>query len=504
MAFVNFATREITAKIVYYGPGLGGKTTSLQFIHNNLAPENKGKMISLATEEDRTIYFDFLPLNLGKIQEFAVRVQLYTVPGQVRYNATRKLVLRGADGLVFVADAQRLKKLGNLESFNNMEENLRELGKDLKDLPHVLQFNKMDLPDVMASEEMNQILNRYNVPFFETVATTGIGVLDALKSITKLVFNDLSKKALLQRRSRTTTSLYTAGGTAIDQPLPAAKRPEPTPAASALISPLPFTPASRVATPPPPPAPEPIHTVEPEPEIQIANEVEDDPLAALEPELPDALETATDEPEEVIQEVEPLAEFDEMTDETSALKVSPFHEEPVEEPTYDLVADDTEDVGDAIDQVTIEEEEEEELPDDTAVELQFPPEPEPEPEPEIAEELVAEPSTEPSLPPFSYGTLFEEGDEFSSLMQTLEQQIAEKKYIDALSTARNGYSHLLTKLYPKQDILDGNEALKIFALDIKFRRFLRFKRLLDSDPDPQNLLYIHHFLCDLYLSLKEL
>ncbi|MCI0447115.1 hypothetical protein L0152_28400, partial [bacterium] len=177
MAFVNFATREITAKIVYYGPGLGGKTTSLQFIHNNLAPENKGKMISLATEEDRTIYFDFLPLNLGKIQDFAVRVQLYTVPGQVRYNATRKLVLRGSDGLVFVADAQRLKKLGNLESFNNMEENLRELGKDLKDLPHSLQFNKMDLPDVMTSEEMNQILNRYNVPFFETVATTGIGVL---------------------------------------------------------------------------------------------------------------------------------------------------------------------------------------------------------------------------------------------------------------------------------------------------------------------------------------
>ncbi|HSE40504.1 MAG TPA: ADP-ribosylation factor-like protein [Acidobacteriota bacterium] len=499
MAFVNFATREITAKIVYYGPGLGGKTTSLQFIHNNLAPENKGKMISLATEEDRTIYFDFLPLNLGKIQEFAVRVQLYTVPGQVRYNATRKLVLRGADGLVFVADAQRLKKLGNLESFNNMEENLRELGKDLKDLPHVLQFNKMDLPDVMASEEMNQILNRYNVPFFETVATTGIGVLDALKSITKLVFNDLSKKALLQKRSRTTTSLYTAGGTAIDQPLPAAKRPEPTPAASALISPLPFTPASRVATPPPPAAPEPIHTVEPEPEIKIESEIEEDPLAALEPELPDTLETTPNEPAEVIQEVEPLAEFDEMTDETSALKVSPFHEEPVEEPTYDLVADDTEDVEEDSQDVTFEEES---VADDTVIELQ--PQPEPQIEPEIEPELEQQPTAEPSLLPFSYETMFEEGDEFSSLMQTLEQQIAEKKYTDALSTARNGYSHLLTKLYPKQDILDGNEALKIFALDIKFRRFLRFKRLLDSDPDPQNLLYIHHFLCDLYLSLKEL
>ena len=131
MAFVNFATREITAKVVYYGPGLGGKTTSLQYIHNSLSPDNRGKMISLATEEDRTIYFDFLPLHLGKIQDFSVRVQLYTVPGQVRYNATRKLVLRGADGLVFVADSQRHKKLANIESFNNLEENLREHAKDL-------------------------------------------------------------------------------------------------------------------------------------------------------------------------------------------------------------------------------------------------------------------------------------------------------------------------------------------------------------------------------------
>ena len=497
MAFVNFATREITAKIVYYGPGLGGKTTSLQFIHNNLAPENKGKMISLATEEDRTIYFDFLPLNLGKIQEFAVRVQLYTVPGQVRYNATRKLVLRGADGLVFVADAQRLKKLGNLESFNNMEENLRELGKDLKDLPHVLQFNKMDLPDVMASEEMNQILNRYNVPFFETVATTGIGVLDALKSITKLVFNDLSKKALLQKRSRTTTSLYTAGGSAIDQPLPASKRPEPTPTtAQALITPLPFTPASRVATPPPPPPapPEPIQTVEPEPEEKFEPDIEEDPLASLEPELPDTLEPP-DEPAEVIQEVEPVEEFD---DETTVLKNSPFSQQPsIEEPTYDLVADDAEDFEAAeepepLEAEPLETESVEELSDDTAAEL-------------IAEEPSDIDSTmDASGPPFSYEVLFEDAGEFSTLMHTMEQQIAEKRYEDALSTARNGYSHLLTKIYPKQEILNGNEALKIFALDIKFRRFLRFKRLLDSDPDPQNLLYIHHFLCDLYLSLKEL
>jgi mutual gliding-motility protein MglA len=535
MAFVNFATREITAKIVYYGPGLGGKTTSLQFIHNNLAPENKGKMISLATEEDRTIYFDFLPLNLGKIQDFAVRVQLYTVPGQVRYNATRKLVLRGSDGLVFVADAQRLKKLGNLESFNNMEENLRELGKDLKDLPHSLQFNKMDLPDVMTSEEMNQILNRYNVPFFETVATTGIGVLDALKSITKLVFNDLSKKALLQKRARTSTSLYTAGGSAVEQPLAAAKPTTPAPPQpAAMVSPLPFVPAkSATPPPPPPPEPEPIEAIEPYEEVKIEEpfpppppqkepELEDDPLASLEPELPGSIDNSSDELDEAIdaiQEVEPMEEFDEDSDATNLLKSSPFRKPDNEEPTFDLVADDAENFEAVEEEETSNEVPLEELHVETQPELtEAPPEPiefksEPiEYKPETVE-FKAEPvEVKPeavefkpqAVKPFSYGNLFEGSGEFSTLMHSMEEQIADKKYTDALDTARSVYAHLLTQLYPKQDILNGNEALKIFALDIKFRRFLRFKSLLDSAPDPQNLLFIHHFLCDLYLSLKEL
>ena len=234
MAFVNFATREITAKLVFYGPGLGGKTTSLQHIHSTLPGENRGKMISLATEEDRTIYFDFLPLHLGKIQDFAVRVQLYTVPGQVRYNATRKLVLRGADGLVFVADSQKHKKLADAESYNNMEQNLREHGKDLKELPHILQFNKIDLPGIMNSEELNQLLNKYNVPFFETCATNGIGVFDALKSITKLVFNDLSKKALLQRKRVATGSSDYAMERRYEQ------TPESAAAAKPAEHPLPF------------------------------------------------------------------------------------------------------------------------------------------------------------------------------------------------------------------------------------------------------------------------
>lgn len=247
MAFVNFATREITAKIVYYGPGLGGKTSSLQYIHNCLPAENRGKMISLATEEDRTIYFDFLPLHLGKIQDFAVRVQLYTVPGQVRYNATRKLVLRGADGVVFVADSQTHKKLSDVESLQNMEENLREHGRDLRDLPLVFQYNKMDLPHLMTPAEMNQLLNKMTSPYFETCATTGIGVLEALKGITKLVFNDLSRKALLQKKGKTTTEAPAAPAaqfmdTALAQkpspvvaaPVAAPLAPEPVAAAPAF------------------------------------------------------------------------------------------------------------------------------------------------------------------------------------------------------------------------------------------------------------------------------
>lgn len=199
MAFVNFNSKEITAKIVYYGPGLGGKTSSLQYIYNNLPDENRGKMISLATDEDRTIYFDFLPLHLGKIQNFTVKVQLYTVPGQVRYNATRKLVLKGVDGIVFVADSQIHRKFSNIESYNNLEENLFAYQKDLKDVPHVIQYNKIDLPNIIKTEELNQLINKYGAPYYQTCAITGIGIMDSLKTISKLVFAELSKKGITSK-----------------------------------------------------------------------------------------------------------------------------------------------------------------------------------------------------------------------------------------------------------------------------------------------------------------
>jgi len=194
MVLFNYATRELTAKIVYYGPGLCGKTTNLQFIHPNLPETVKGKMLSLATKTDRTLFFDFLPLDLGEIRGMKTRVQLYTVPGQVFYNETRKLVLKGVDGVVFVADSQKDMIGPNVESFKNLEENLRGHGLQLADLPHVVQFNKRDLPKLASIEEINASVNKYNAPFYESVATTGIGVRDTLNAITKLVLLHLTRK----------------------------------------------------------------------------------------------------------------------------------------------------------------------------------------------------------------------------------------------------------------------------------------------------------------------
>jgi mutual gliding-motility protein MglA len=195
MVLFNYSTRELTAKIVYYGPGLCGKTTNLQYVYDSL-PDNvkKGKMLSLATKTDRTLFFDFLPLELGKIRGMKTRVQLYTVPGQVFYNSTRKLVLKGADGVVFVADSQAKMLEANVESYKNLEDNLNEIGIRIEEVPLVMQFNKRDLPNLASVEEMNTQINRHNAPFYEAVATSGIGVEDTLKAITKLVLNNLAAK----------------------------------------------------------------------------------------------------------------------------------------------------------------------------------------------------------------------------------------------------------------------------------------------------------------------
>ena len=193
MTFINYASREINCKIVYYGPGLCGKTTNLQYIYDSTAPASKGKLISLATETDRTLFFDFMPLELGTVRGFKTRFHLYTVPGQVFYDASRKLILKGVDGVVFVADSQEERMDANIEALYNLEENLKANGYDLLKLPYVLQLNKRDLPNVIPPDELVNELRRKDEAVHEAVAYKGVGVFDTLKSVAKQVLTELRK-----------------------------------------------------------------------------------------------------------------------------------------------------------------------------------------------------------------------------------------------------------------------------------------------------------------------
>jgi signal recognition particle receptor subunit beta len=194
VSLVNFTTREITCKIVYYGPGRSGKTTNLHYIYSRVPESRRGRMVSLATQTDRTLFFDFLPIDLGEISGFATRFQLYTVPGQVYYNATRRLVLQGADGVVFVADSQARQLDENVESLQNLHGNLLELGVDIRTLPLVLQYNKQDLPRelILAPADLDDALNFRGVPSFAADALHGHGVFETLKGISELVLRKLA------------------------------------------------------------------------------------------------------------------------------------------------------------------------------------------------------------------------------------------------------------------------------------------------------------------------
>ncbi len=193
MSFINYSSREINCKIVYYGPGLCGKTTNLQYIYNKTSAETKGKLISLSTETDRTLFFDFLPLALGEIRGFKTRFHLYTVPGQVFYDASRKLILKGVDGVVFVADSQLERMDANLESLENLGVNLAEQGYDSNKVPTVIQYNKRDLPNVLSLEDLRKEINLRGIPEYQAIAPTGVGVFDTLKAIAKLVLTELRK-----------------------------------------------------------------------------------------------------------------------------------------------------------------------------------------------------------------------------------------------------------------------------------------------------------------------
>jgi mutual gliding-motility protein MglA len=237
MVFFNYSTMQMAAKVVYYGPGLCGKTTNLHYIYQHTAGESRGEMVSLETETDRTLFFDLLPIDVGSIAGFNTRIQLYTVPGQVFYNTTRKLVLKGVDGVVFVADSQRAMHQANLDSFRNLEENLAEMGLSVDTLPLVLQFNKRDLADIASIEELNAALNRHDWPWFESSAVTGMGVFETLKGISKHTLLSLKKRL----------------GRSEPASRPAAVSPAPAvPAAAAAAPPRPI--AAPPVAPPRPPA----------------------------------------------------------------------------------------------------------------------------------------------------------------------------------------------------------------------------------------------------------
>ena len=253
MVFFNYALRKLNAKIVYYGPGLCGKTTNLQWIHDHFEGGQRGKMISLATEGDRTIFFDLLPIEIGTIRGMDVTLQLYTVPGQVHYNSTRQLVLRGADGVVFVADSQRTMQTSNRDSFKNLQENLLLQGINLDGFPLALQFNKRDLRDLIPVEELNEQLNTYSMPIFEAIATDGVGVQETLEGIVKLVMRSLRQRY----------EPVVATGAAPPKERPPGPRPpvgppstpdvaQPPPAPSQLAPPQPFASAPPAETVPAP------------------------------------------------------------------------------------------------------------------------------------------------------------------------------------------------------------------------------------------------------------
>lgn len=235
MSSINFATREISCKVVYYGPGLSGKTTNLQVIHQKMPQDKRTDMVSLETEGDRTLFFDFLPLNLGDIKGFKTKFQLYTVPGQVYYNSTRKIVLRGVDGIVFVADSQRSREAENLESLQNLRLNLEDYGVNLDEIPLVLQYNKRDMENVFTLDEMNALLNPKGFPFFPATAHNGKGVVTTLKAIAMLVIQRFNVKQGFLRKAA--DSVHNTGvhdvtlnggeGVSITPSEPPARRPLP-------------------------------------------------------------------------------------------------------------------------------------------------------------------------------------------------------------------------------------------------------------------------------------
>ncbi len=326
MVFFNYALRKLNAKIVYYGPGLCGKTTNLQWIHDHFDGGQRGKMISLATEGDRTIFFDLLPIEIGTIRGMEVTLQLYTVPGQVHYNSTRQLVLRGADGVVFVADSQRSMKKSNSESLKNLQENLLLQGIEFTEFPHVLQFNKQDLRDLLSIEELDSDLNIHRCPFFEAVAVNGIGVQETLEGIVKLVMRKLRDR--YETGSPGGPRPAGAGAGAGPRPMGGPKpmgMPQPAPMPP---KPAPAPPAAAFEAPEPEPTMPVMSPLEPEPTMPVMSPLEPEPTMPVMPPL-----EAEPEPEPTMPALPPLDPTPELGIEADVPAVEDASDRPFESPS---------------------------------------------------------------------------------------------------------------------------------------------------------------------------
>ncbi|MFT4841153.1 MAG: signal recognition particle receptor subunit beta [Planctomycetota bacterium] len=225
MVQINFALKEVNCKVVFYGPGMSGKTTNLEIVHQKAPEENKGELTSISTDGDRTLFFDFMPLDLGNVAGMRTKFQLYTVPGQVYYNSTRKLVLQGVDGIIFVADSDPDKMDENVESYGNLIENLAEYGKDIRELPHVIQYNKRDLPNALPVAEIDKIMNKFGVPTFEAVAYTGEGVFPTLKTLAAMVLESIEKIDGRNPRKTAPKPKPVTAGEPVAAPAPASASP---------------------------------------------------------------------------------------------------------------------------------------------------------------------------------------------------------------------------------------------------------------------------------------
>lgn len=304
MAVLDLEKKEVNAKIVFYGPALCGKTTNIHFIYSKLKPEHRGELKTLSTKTYRTLFFDFLPVEVGEVKGLVTRFFLYTVPGQIFYNQIRKEILHEVDGIVFVADSQLKYKEENIQSLKNLEENLAEAGRSLKDIPHVIQYNKRDMPEVQNLEDLHRQLNKYNAPFFEAVATQGVGVLKTLTTISKMVLKKLREQPQLAQKAegvgqkeayglsdefvvmtreeaeRAKTQAGQQKPAPAPAPSPAAPKPavpppQPRPVVEAATPPQPTKPAPAPAVPPRPPAvqpaPPPTQTARPAAPAAVAN-----------------------------------------------------------------------------------------------------------------------------------------------------------------------------------------------------------------------------------------